>query len=685
MSVDIIYILTWWLMLTILGVVSLPLTYWFFRNFTDRGVAFTRTIGMLSVSYIAFLGAIARIIPLHTSFLWGYFFLYAALNYFIYTKVKDTLLTSLKEQKRAIILSEILFALGLIFWAFVRAHQPDINGLEKFMDYGFVNSAMRADYLPPKDMWASGLTINYYWFGHYVTALLTKMTNIPAAVTYNLMLGTILGLALSSAFSITGTLISSFYKKIDKRVIFIGAVLSALLLSFGGNFHTPYYVWQNGADKYWYPDATRFIGYNPDVANDKTIHEFPQYSYVVADLHGHLLNLPFVLLFMAILLRAVLDTKADRWRNTIPLGFLLGIMFMTSTWDFGNYNILQGITFGFLALKNRKVSLDAIFEAIVPIIKVFVMGIIFALPFILNFESIAQGVAFVNAHTPLWQLAVLWGFPALLTLVFLIIAPITRFFKLSKPDIFVLALLTTCFILIILPEIIYVKDIYIASHHRANTMFKLTYQSFVMSYLISGYVVVRLMNAVKHQGVKLLAFLGVLAVLAAILMYPFFTIKSYYGNIFAKDVVTGASRYKGLDGETWMNTLHPDELAVIDWFRNNVKGQPVLLEAQGDSYTEFNVISSYTGLPSVEGWYVHEWLWRGSADFPQGRANDVQQLYVSTDPAYTKTLLQKYNVEYVVVGNFERQKYPELDSAKWQTLGKQVFSSGTTTVYKIDK
>lgn len=682
MSVDIIYILTWWLMLTVLGVISIPLTYWLFRNFTDRGVAFARIIGMLAVSYLAFLGAIAKVIPLHIPFLWGYVLLYAGINYAIFTKVKVDLFKELKEQKRAIILSEILFAIGLVFWAFVRAHQPDINGLEKFMDYGFINSAMRADYLPPKDMWASGLTINYYWFGHYVTALLTKLTNIPAAITYNLMLGTILGLALSSAFSVTATLISSFYKKIDKRVIFIGAVLSALLLSFGGNFHTPYYVWQNGADKYWYPDATRFIGYNPDIANDKTIHEFPQYSYVVADLHGHLLNLPFVLLFMALLLRAVLDTKVDRWRNTIPLGFLLGIMFMTSTWDFGNYNILMGMTFGFVALQHKKVSLDALFEAIVPIIKVFVLGLLFALPFILNFESIAQGIEFVNAHTPLWQLGILWGFPALLTLVFLLVTPITRFFKLQKADIFVISLLTTCFILIILPEIIYVKDIYIASHARANTMFKLTYQSFVMSYLVSGYIIVRLMNSFKNQFFKLIAFVGVLAVLSAILMYPFFTIKSYYGSLFG-DEVTGASRYKGLDGETWMLTMHPEEYAVIQWLRENVKGQPVLLEAQGDSYTEFNVISSYSGLPSVEGWYVHEWLWRGTADFAQARATDVQQLYVSPDIEYTKTLLQKYNVEYVVVGNFERQKYPDLDAKKWEQLGKQVFTSGQTTVYKV--
>ena len=42
---------------------------------------------------------------------------------------------------------------------------------------------------------------------------------------------------------------------------------------------------------YWYPNATRFIPF--------TIHEFPIYSFVVSDLHGHVLDIPIVLLTIA--------------------------------------------------------------------------------------------------------------------------------------------------------------------------------------------------------------------------------------------------------------------------------------------------------------------------------------------------------------------------------------------------
>lgn len=57
---------------------------------------------------------------------------------------------------------------------------------------------------------------------------------------------------------------------------------------------------RTGADSYWFPDATRYIGFNPDVP-DKTIHEFPCYSFVLGDLHAHVVNIMFILLLLGLL------------------------------------------------------------------------------------------------------------------------------------------------------------------------------------------------------------------------------------------------------------------------------------------------------------------------------------------------------------------------------------------------
>ena len=42
-----------------------------------------------------------------------------------------------------------------------------------------------------------------------------------------------------------------------------------------------------------------------------------------------------------------------------------------------------------------------------------------------------------------------------------------------------------------MPEVIYVKDIYGGEHYRANTMFKLTYQAFILFGMMMGYVIER--------------------------------------------------------------------------------------------------------------------------------------------------------------------------------------------------
>ena len=47
-----------------------------------------------------------------------------------------------------------------------------------------------------------------------------------------------------------------------------------------------------GMNTYWYPNATRFIPW--------TIHEFPSYSFVVSDVHGHVLSIPLCFCYRAV-------------------------------------------------------------------------------------------------------------------------------------------------------------------------------------------------------------------------------------------------------------------------------------------------------------------------------------------------------------------------------------------------
>ena len=140
-----------------------------------------------------------------------------------------------------------------------------------------------------------------------------------------------------------------------------------------------------------------------------------------------------------------------------------------------------------------------------------------------------------------------------------------------------------------------------------------------------------------------------------------------------------------MDGTVYLKTSRPSDYSAIQWINKNIEGQPIILEAQGDSYTDYERISSNTGLPTVLGWTVHEWLWRGSYDIASPRIEDVKKIYESGSLNTTKTLLKKYNVSYVYVGNLEYEKYPSLDIKKFENLGETVFEEGTTKLIRLDK
>jgi len=671
---DFFLVFAWWVIVSSLGIIFLPLTFKFFGKFFDKGYPLAKIIGLAIISYLVWLLGSLKILPFVNQTIWLVIGIAAGANFWLFKKNQKEIKQIVRSHWRFFVFEEILLFSALLFWAWVRGFQPNIQGLEKFMDYGFVNAILRSRFFPPADMWLAGETINYYYFGHLVTAVLTKISGLDSVITYNLMLALLFALILTASFCLGFNLLwhNQKTKKI-KKAILIG-LLTAFLVSLGGNLH-PFYWWLKNKNftTYWYPDATRFI-VEKFGAGDNTIHEFPIYSFVVADLHGHLLNLPFVLLFLALLLTIVFHpAKLRRSGVCLSVSFLLGIFLMTNTWDFPIYGLIFGLTvFYFNFVKHS--SLFKILEQTVKTGLACGLGaIIFSLPFQLNFQNITQGVALTDFHSPLWMLLVLWGFPLLISLSFLLVSAIKKI-KLNHADNFVLITLAVCWLLIFLPELIYVKDIYIHSHQRANTVFKLTYQAFVMFGLTIPYIIIRVSASLKRKAAKFILHSSFFILLVFIAIYPRFAIRSYYG----------LKNYQGITaGLNFLKNNYPDDYAAILWLKNNVTDQPVIVEAVGESYTDFARVSANTGLPAVLGWRVHEWLWRGSFDEAGRRTEVVREIYETEDKEKTKQLLRQYRVKYVFLGNLEHQQYTELDEEKFNQLGEIVFNAGQTKIYQV--
>jgi uncharacterized membrane protein len=163
----------------------------------------------------------------------------------------------------------------------------------------------------------------------------------------------------------------------------------------------------------------------------------------------------------------------------------------------------------------------------------------------------------------------------------------------------------------------------------------------------------------------------------ASLLYPNYSLAGYYGQLKMKN-------YKGLYGLNFLKKNSFGDYQLISWLNKNILDQPTVLEAAGDSYTDYNRISMATGLPTIEGWLVHEWLWRGSYDEPGKRAAEVQTIYESNDLSQTKTLLEKYQVKYVVIGELEREKYKNINEEKFFQIGERIFVSEKTSLFRLN-
>ncbi len=703
--------LQWYLALLVIGIIFIPLTKKIFKSFNfDFGYPFAKTLGIILLSYFVFVLGIVKILPFSRLSLIFALFLFAIINWVIYKKNKK-IGSGVINHAPTIIFEELLFLFCLFFWTFIRSQEPSIHGLEKFMDFGFMNSILRTNFFPPKDIWYSPEPINYYYFGHLSGALLIKLSNVKASIGYNLILATIFAQGITQVFSLIINIIRKYDQKINQFKAIIFGLIGAYLVNLSGNLHTIYLFTKGYPNEtpipfwkilsvfnptsYWYPNATRFIPF--------TIHEFPSYSYVVADLHGHVFDIPFVLLTLAILF--VIFTKklrtdaVYRVSTTIFLGFMTAVHYMTNAFDGPIYLLLTLIVFFVMFRLSYKFFLNSFI--------LFFSFVIFSLPFSWFFKPFVSGIG-VNCApkfltdiqkvgpflfeagncqiSPFWMLFVLWGFFWISFVIFLFIRNRTMkssFAKASEDkqlNNFLLILFSFGLFLTIIPEFFYIKDIYPA-HFRANTMFKLGYQAFSMmgiASIVTFFLIKQNSNRTMKQWVKVLLSIIFIFFLFFPSIYPYFSVPSYYGKL---------DRKVELDGQVWLKDNFLEDYEIIDYLNKNEKGQPVILEAQGDSYTEYERISAFTGLPTVAGWWVHEWLWRGSSDIVGKRIPEVVTLYESKDKSETKLLIDKYKIKYVVISRLERQKYPNLYEEKWSKIGQLIFksSNGFGALYQVNQ
>ena len=205
------------------------------------------------------------------------------------------------------------------------------------------------------------------------------------------------------------------------------------------------------------------------------------------------------------------------------------------------------------------------------------------------------------------------------------------------------AVLTGC-------ELVFVWD-------RMNTIFKFHFETWLL-FSLAGAIAWETLRLSRSRAWRVATALGGLAAL-------FTTVTAFAG--FLRLDRGGWPRFT-LDGTAYLARQNPSDRGAIEWINANVRGLPVLLEAQGPPYQEFTRLSMNTGLPTVQGWEYHTQQRGHSQAETDRRKADVTAAYTSADEAVVKRILLRYHVALVAVGNLERRTYAGGNLARFEVV-----------------
>jgi YYY domain-containing protein len=432
---------SWYFLIVLLGWMNFPMTYYVFKKLPGRGFAFSRILGLLLWGFTFwFLVSLGVLHNQPGSILLVLLCLFA-INLWLGLSRWREISVWIRSHWRLIIMVEAVFLVGFVFMAFVRAANPDATGTEKPMELAFINAVIHSESFPPHDPWLSGYAISYYHFGYILAGMLAKLTHSSGGVAFNMMLSATFAMSALGAYGVVFELLELVKTEEENNNRNLGwALFGPLFLLFVSNLevilemlHQTGVAWNltTGTSKFWawvnieslntpptppftalphrfwwWWQASRVvqdIDLLGNVSALSPIDEFPAFSYVLGDLHPHVLVMPFVMLLVGTALNVYLggmdgEVKILRltlpydWKHFIFCAILLGGIAFLNTWDLPVYFAL--LTGAFLLSRVRKSGWrwECLGEFIKLAIPLGVLSVLFYLPFFISFQSQAGGI-----------------------------------------------------------------------------------------------------------------------------------------------------------------------------------------------------------------------------------------------------------------------------------------------------
>ncbi len=448
---------TWYIVLTLLGWLTFPLAHYLFPALADRGYTLARAAGLLIWAYIFWLLASLGIaqndmggILLALAFIIG-------LSAWSVANNKSDIVNFIKSNTSPLVTTEVLFFIAFAFLAFVRSANPELDSTEKPMELAFINGILRSPAFPPQDPWLSGYAISYYYFGYVMTAMLARISGIPGSMAHNLMTSLIFALGAVGSYGILYNLLS----KADRRLqttdnsddvaqnrplsaVHGLALLSPLFLllvsNFGallevlhqgglfwvknsetGEYSSRFWTWLDmkelsqvpaipfhwlPLDRYlwWWRSSRVLQDYDMIKRPLEVIDEFPFFSFLLGDLHPHVLAIPFGLLAISVALNLFLGGWRGRinlpWGSRLHInyaGFLfsalvIGGLAFLNTWDILVAATLIVAAYVLWRANEDGWRWDRLEDLLLFALPLGIFSVLLYLPFYLGFSSQAGGL-----------------------------------------------------------------------------------------------------------------------------------------------------------------------------------------------------------------------------------------------------------------------------------------------------
>ena len=783
--------LRWLITVEIIGLAAFPLAFYLLPRLADRGFTLSKPFGILLVSYLFWVLGLAQVPTAMPTAIVLVLLLAAASAYIAYRNLDD-MREFVRREWRMLVIAEVVFLVFFIGWTLFRSYDPFINHTEQPMDLALLSASINSQAGQPEDPWLRGESISYYYFGYWMMGALSQIAAVQSNIAYNLAMALIPAMSAMGIFGVVVNIVRMDKARLNYAVI--AGIAAALFLVIVANLQgvlefmrlngmgsQGFYDWiriqglpgpiettpqsWTPPDFWWWFHASRVINTFDGVHYiDNTIQEFPFFSFLLGDLHPHVMSIPFALLFVGIALN-IYRLPADFWRNyrsvypyaiVFMAAMVLGGLGFNNLWDMPTF---AALLIGALALRAYREGCDirqSFALALFPVgLAVIALAALMYSPYLLDINAGVVGIGVVVTHTRAVHMFIVWGLFLTAVAPFLIatfwqttvqrdwaaqaftalalafvpwllwtlaylpgsdggieevigrfigILPLTGLaavgvynaLYLARRDneggrLFATLLAVLGLGLIIGAEFLFIRDFF---NNRGNTVFKLYYQAWILLAAASAFAVYYWLSTVRNLKGWRTALSYVWAAAFAILLLG----SLYYPLAAAKTKPEVPQTGRTLDGLSFVSIYRPAEYKAIEWLKDNAPRDAAIVEAVGE-WSDWGMVSRSTGLPTIVNWLGHQKQWRGGwerfdAETPEvsralrdqyfdERAAEVERIYTTLDPAEAQLILYKYDIDFVYIGQREREKYGTDGIAKFDAIGDAVFSEGDVLIYRL--